>query len=52
MDKQNQKTNTTQRDYVPQLQVRSGLSAGGDLQGCLQKLQYWRNQYNQMCGGS
>lgn len=51
MDKQNQKKKTTQKDRVPQLQIRSGLSAGGDLPGCLEKLQYWRNRYQQMCGG-
>ena len=51
MDKQKQKTNPPKQGYTPQFQVRSGLSAGGDLQGCLEKLQYWRDQYQRMCGG-
>jgi len=52
MDKQNQKTDTPQKDFVPQLQVRSDLNAGASLENCLQNLDYWRKEYNKMCGGA
>jgi len=52
MDKQNQKTDTPKRDYVPQFQVRSDLSAGASLDACLKNLDYWHKEYNKMCGGA
>jgi len=51
MDKQKQKMNPSQREHVPHLQVRSGLSARADLQNCLQHLAYWSKQSNHMCAG-
>ena len=40
----------SQKEQVPQLQVRSDLSAGASVQSCLDNLAYWEKQYYKMCG--
>ena len=34
---------------VPQLRVRSGLSAGESVDACLNNLNYWRNEAYKKC---
>jgi hypothetical protein len=37
---------------APQLQVRSGVTAGASVESCLQDLYYWQNEYYKKCGGT
>jgi hypothetical protein len=37
-------------DPAPQLRVKSGVQAGASLSACMDKLNYWRNQYYNRCG--
>jgi hypothetical protein len=34
---------------VPQLKIRTSLTAGGSLENCQQNLSYWQKRYAQMC---
>jgi hypothetical protein len=45
MDKQKQPN----RKHVPQLKIRTSLTAGGSLESCQQNLNFWQKRYSQMC---
>ena len=38
------------KPQVPQMRVRSDLSAGESVDACLNNLNYWRNQAYKKCG--
>jgi hypothetical protein len=50
MDQHNPILTPSQKEPVPQLQIRTDLSAGASLQSCLDNLAYWQKQYTKMCG--
>lgn len=37
------------KKQVPQLKVRSSVSAGGSLENCMQNLDYWKKAYDARC---
>jgi hypothetical protein len=54
MDKQKilTKAERSTAQPAPQLQVRSGISAGASVESCMQDLAYWQNSYYNKCGGA
>ncbi len=50
MEKQKQLHRQAPGVRIPQLKVRSNVSAGGSLQSCQEDLAYWQQQYAKMCG--
>jgi hypothetical protein len=50
MDQQDLTKTSSQKETVPQFQIRTDLSAGASVESCMQDLAYWQNAYAQMCG--
>jgi hypothetical protein len=48
----NNRQNPRPEDKVPQMRVRSDMSAGESVEACLNNLNYWRNQAYKKCGQS
>jgi hypothetical protein len=48
----NNRQDSKNTHQVPQLRVRSNLSAGESVEACLNNWNYWRNQAYKECGYS